>query len=88
MAQPSSRFAPRAETATYFQVSESTIENWHERGYIAAYRSGSRTLLYNLDEIEAKLRAMPRSKMRDGRSRRMGRIVALPIPMPEGEGNA
>ncbi|WP_308799541.1 hypothetical protein [Agromyces silvae] len=73
------RLRERARTARFFEVSESTVDNWHSRGYIVAYRRGAGELLFDLDEIEEKLSTMPRSKMRDGRLRGKGRVVALPI---------
>lgn len=75
-----SRLGTLAETARFFQVSPRTIENWHERGYIVGYRTTSREIRFDLDEIELKLTTMPRSKMRDGRRRgRRGRVVVLPV---------
>jgi len=74
------RFNPIEPTARLFQVSTRTIENWHEKGYIAAYRDGSGKLHYDADEIERALASRPRTEMRDGRKRgAKGRIVPMPV---------
>lgn len=74
------RFNPISPTARLFQVSTRTIENWHEKGFIAAYRDGSGVLQYDSEEIERALAARPRTQMRDGRRRGpRGRIVPMPI---------
>ena len=75
------RLRTREQTANHFQVTEQTVTNWHERGYIIGYKVDSRTILYDLDEIERALRFYPRSKMRDGRRLgSKGRVVVLPSP--------
>lgn len=74
------RFNPIHPTARLFEVSTRTIENWHEKGYITAYRDGTGPLLYDSEEIERALASRPRSQMRDGRRRgEKGRIVPMPV---------
>ncbi|WP_345801938.1 hypothetical protein AAIB33_02185 [Microbacterium sp. AZCO] len=74
------RYRRLGETAKHFAVSERTVENWHERGYITAFRGADNRLYYSIEEIELALAARPRSEMRDGRRRgKHGRIVPLPV---------
>ncbi|MCK6081486.1 hypothetical protein KZX37_08295 [Microbacterium sp. EYE_5] len=72
------RLLDRRNTALHFQVNPATIDNWLSRGYIKAYRLDfSRSLFYDLDEIERALK-LRGSKMRDGRRRgTKGQVVRL-----------
>lgn len=80
------RLRNREHAARHFQVTEQTVTNWHERGYIIGYKADARTILYDIDEIERALKIYPRSRMRDGRRLgSKGRVVVLsaqPVRVP------
>lgn len=76
---------PCSVCAEHFKVSTRTILFWHEKGYITGYRGPRGAVYYDIDEIEHQLRRRPRSEMRDGRRRGLGRIVAMPVVVAEDE---
>lgn len=70
MSQPqpaTRRLVTQQQAARYVQKTDRTIRRWIGEGYITGYRSGPRTILVDLNEIERMFRVMPTSKMRDGR---------------------
>lgn len=70
------------ETIEHFLISDETLFNWHEKGYIKAYRpTGGGPLLYDWAEIEQALLDNP-GRMRDGR-KRGPRGKVLPIQLPK-----
>lgn len=73
------RYLSKAELAAVIQRSPRTLDNWHSRGYITAFRSSDGTLLFDLDAVELAMRMRP-FEMRDGRKRGAhGSIVPLPV---------
>ncbi len=78
------RLRSRQATAEHFRVSAATIDNWHGRGYLKAYKiDNTRTLYFDLDEIERAF-IQQGSKMRDGRRRgAKGQVVRLVTSVAE-----
>lgn len=67
MSQPTRRLVTQEAAAQYIKRSERTIRRWLGEGYITGYRTGPRSILVDLNEIDLRLRTMPASKMSDGR---------------------
>ena len=73
------RYLTKAELAAELQVGLRTIDSWHSRGLITAYRDDNRVLRFNLAAVELAM-AMNPHKMRDGRRRGVaGKIVPMPV---------
>lgn len=75
-----------ADTAEYAQVHPATVESWHGKGYISAYKlNNSGPILFDLDELERAFKTYGPQKMRDGRRRgAKGRVVPLAVVVTEG----
>ena len=79
------RLRDMAGTAEYAQVHPATVESWHGKGYITAYKlNNSGPIMFDLDELERAFKLFGPQKMRDGRRRgAKGRVVPLAVVMNE-----
>lgn len=80
------RLRDLAGTAAYAQVHPATVESWHGKAYITAYKvNNAGPIMFDLDELERAFKLFGPHKMRDGRRRgAKGRVVPLAVVVTEG----